>query len=41
VDGGMGGGVTELWTYLTPIGQFTSGEVTLTVTNGLLTGLTN
>ena len=35
------GGITELWTYLTPIGHFTSGEVTLTVTNGHLTGLTN
>jgi hypothetical protein len=34
-------GITELWTYLTPIGQFTSGVVILTVTNGLLTGLTN
>ena len=34
-------GVTELWTYLTPIGQFKSGEVTLNITNGHLTGLTN
>jgi len=35
------GGVNELWTYLTPVGQFTSGVVSLTITNGHLTGLTN
>lgn len=34
-------GRAELWTYLTPVGQFTYGEVTLNINNGRLTGLTN